>query len=191
MWAVFHGLRVAPKPGPSVKGHWPSSQELVLPTTTAPAARSRRTASLSAVARGPLPGAAEVGGQARHVGVVLDGDRYAEERQPLPRREPAVGLGGLGQGRFGAQVAEGVEGGLGGLDTGEGVGHQGGGGGGPLGQATGALGESGERRGDGGGAVGDAAGVPYGRGGPSWPGGGPARSGGLGRGGGCGGCGSD
>ena len=48
-----HGFRVCPKPGPLVNGHWPSSQVLVLPTITAPAARSRRTTSASAVARPP------------------------------------------------------------------------------------------------------------------------------------------
>lgn len=55
VWPVCHGLRVAPKARPSVNGHWPSSQELVLPTITAPAALSRRTDSLSAVAAGRSP----------------------------------------------------------------------------------------------------------------------------------------
>src|ERR1700722_7597545 len=41
------GLRVWPKPGPLVNGHWPSSQVLVLPTITAPAALRRRTTSAS------------------------------------------------------------------------------------------------------------------------------------------------
>ena len=45
-----HGLRVWPKAGPLVNGHCPSSHVLVLPTMTAPAARSRRTTSASAVA---------------------------------------------------------------------------------------------------------------------------------------------
>ncbi len=53
--SLLQGLRVTPKAGPSVKAHCPSSQELVLPTTTAPAARSLRTASLSAVAGGSAP----------------------------------------------------------------------------------------------------------------------------------------
>ncbi len=44
------GLRVCPNAGPLVNGHWPSSQQLVLPTMTAPAARSRRTTSESSVA---------------------------------------------------------------------------------------------------------------------------------------------
>lgn len=51
-----HGLRVSPKAGPSVTGHWPSSGVLVFPTITAPAARSRRTASLSAALGGNAPG---------------------------------------------------------------------------------------------------------------------------------------
>ena len=50
-----HGLRVWPKAGPLVNGHCPSSQVLVLPTMTAPAARSRRTTSASAVAFGTAP----------------------------------------------------------------------------------------------------------------------------------------
>src|SRR6202044_2187147 len=45
-----HGLRVCPKPGPLVNGHWPSSQVFVLPTITAPAAFRRRTTSASCVA---------------------------------------------------------------------------------------------------------------------------------------------
>ncbi len=55
MWAGFQGLRVSPKARPSVNGHCPSSGLLVLPTTTAPAARSLRTASASAVLTGKSP----------------------------------------------------------------------------------------------------------------------------------------
>src|SRR5246127_3998301 len=50
-----HGLRVWPKPGPLVNGHWPSSQVLVLPTITAPAALRRRTTSASWVADATYP----------------------------------------------------------------------------------------------------------------------------------------
>lgn len=46
---------MAPKAGPSVNGHWPSSQVLVLPMTIAPAARSRRTASPSSASGGNTP----------------------------------------------------------------------------------------------------------------------------------------
>src|SRR4051794_6929657 len=53
VYSRFQGLRVAPKAGPSVNGHCPSSQALVLPTITAPAARNRRTDSPSPVA-GPI-----------------------------------------------------------------------------------------------------------------------------------------
>src|SRR5262245_32552432 len=52
---LAHGLRVCPKPGPLVNGHWPNSQVLVFPTITAPAARSLRTTSLSAFAAGNQP----------------------------------------------------------------------------------------------------------------------------------------
>jgi hypothetical protein len=45
-----HGFLVCPNAGPLVKGHCPSSQVLVLPTITAPAALSRRTTSESCTA---------------------------------------------------------------------------------------------------------------------------------------------
>lgn len=51
----LQGLRVAPNAGPSVNGHCPNSQVLVLPTITAPAARNRRTASLSSATGGNCP----------------------------------------------------------------------------------------------------------------------------------------
>ena len=57
VWSRDHGLRVCPNAGPLVNGHWPSSQVFVLPTITAPAARSRRTTSASAVASGTSPSA--------------------------------------------------------------------------------------------------------------------------------------
>ena len=53
-----HGLRVTPHVIDSVNGHRPSSGIVVLPTMTAPAARSRRTTSASAAARvanAPVP----------------------------------------------------------------------------------------------------------------------------------------
>ncbi len=45
--SVFHGFRVMPKAGPSVSPMIAPSGRFVLPITTAPAARSRRTSSLS------------------------------------------------------------------------------------------------------------------------------------------------
>ena len=45
--SVFQGLRVMPNAGPSVSPMIASSGVFVLPITTAPAARSRRTSSLS------------------------------------------------------------------------------------------------------------------------------------------------
>src|SRR6185312_14066897 len=47
VWCSDHGLRVAPNAGLSVNGHWPTSGVLVLPTITAPAARSLRATSPS------------------------------------------------------------------------------------------------------------------------------------------------
>ena len=49
--SVSHGLRVTPQVGDSVAPMIASSGRLVLPRITAPAARSRRTSSESAVAR--------------------------------------------------------------------------------------------------------------------------------------------
>ena len=48
--SVFHGLRVMPNAGPSVSPMIASSGQFVLPMITAPAARSRRTSSLSCAA---------------------------------------------------------------------------------------------------------------------------------------------
>src|SRR6478735_10895326 len=45
-----HGLRVLPRETDSVKGNAPNSGIVVLPTTTAPAARSRATTSASCAA---------------------------------------------------------------------------------------------------------------------------------------------
>jgi hypothetical protein len=47
VYAVFHGLRAVPYATDSLVGHWPNSEVRVFPTTIAPAARSRRTISLS------------------------------------------------------------------------------------------------------------------------------------------------
>src|SRR5580658_5349370 len=55
VWLRFQGLRVTPNASPSVNGYRPTSGELVLPTITAPAARRRRTSSLSAVLLGKSP----------------------------------------------------------------------------------------------------------------------------------------
>ena len=45
--ARFHGFRVTPNSGLSVKGLWPNSGVVVLPTRMAPASRSRRTGTAS------------------------------------------------------------------------------------------------------------------------------------------------
>jgi len=52
---MSHGLRVTPNATDSVNGNWPNSGIVVVPITTAPAARSRRTISLSACAGVVLP----------------------------------------------------------------------------------------------------------------------------------------
>ena len=54
MCSGCHGLRVIPAAADSVNGQIVSSGTLVLPTTIAPAARSRRTSSLSALAGGSV-----------------------------------------------------------------------------------------------------------------------------------------
>ena len=116
MCSRLQGLRVAPKAGPSVNGHWPISGVLVLPTITAPAARSRRTElAVGRLGAGTRP-AAERGRLAGHVDVVLDRDRHPEQRQPLAGGEAPVRGVGLGERGLRAQAAEGVERGLGRLD---------------------------------------------------------------------------
>ena len=78
----------------SVNGHSPSSGIVVLPTTIAPAARSRRTTSESAGAAGERAGPA-ARDLAADVHLVLDRDRHAGQRSgprgsasaaPAPRR---------------------------------------------------------------------------------------------------------
>jgi hypothetical protein len=51
--SVFHGLRVDPNVSVSVNGQTIISGTVVLPTTTAPASRSRRTTSASFTRAGP------------------------------------------------------------------------------------------------------------------------------------------
>ena len=80
-----------------------------MPTITAPAARRRRTTSLSAVA-----GARDGGGPvarrlAGDVDVVLDHDGHAEQRRGLAGVEAALGLRRLGARGLRAHAAEGVE----------------------------------------------------------------------------------
>src|SRR5947199_5093723 len=53
--AGSHGLRVGPNASVSVHGNAASSDRFVLPTRIAPAARSRRTTSESALAGPPCP----------------------------------------------------------------------------------------------------------------------------------------
>ena len=113
------GCGCARMPGPLVNGHWPSSQVLVLPTMTAPAARSRRTTSASAVATRTSPSAPNrVGAPATStssltaIGMPSNGSREA-----VPARfASAVGGGRVGEGLIGQHHSEGVEGGLARLD---------------------------------------------------------------------------
>src|SRR3954453_20233456 len=78
-----HGFRVWPKAGPLVKGHWPSSQQFVLPTITAPAPPPPPTqpaAPLGVLRRGPdAPAGSERGGHPGDVDVVLDRDGDAQQ----------------------------------------------------------------------------------------------------------------
>ena len=97
VWLRDHGFRVCPKAGPLVNGHWPNSQVLVLPTITAPAARSLRTTSASAGAGRTHARCAEHRRHTGDVDVVLDRDRHPQQRGVLPGGAPAVGLGGVGE----------------------------------------------------------------------------------------------
>jgi hypothetical protein len=56
-----------------------------------------------------LAGAAEGGGVAGEVDVVLDRHRHSEQRCPLALTETAIGLGGVGQRLLAADQPEGVE----------------------------------------------------------------------------------
>ena len=114
---AYHGLRVAPKAGPSVNGHWPNSGELVLPTMTAPAARRRRATSPSpsCAAKSPAQPKAVVSPARSMSSLIATGTPSSGARSP--GRAAAVGLGGLGAGGVGAHAAEGVEGRLGGVDA--------------------------------------------------------------------------
>ena len=73
----------------SVTGRRPSSGVFVLPTTIAPASRSRRTCALSwSATQSPNARAALAGRQALGGGEqVLDADRHAAERARVARRE--------------------------------------------------------------------------------------------------------
>ena len=106
VWSRFHGLRVCPNAGPSVNGHCPSSDVLVLPTITAPggAQPPHRLAVLRR--RLELPGAAEQRRLARDVHVVLDRDRHAEQRRALTGGPAGVGLRRLRERRLGAHHPE-------------------------------------------------------------------------------------
>ena len=93
-----------------MKGHWPTSGVFVLPTMTAPAARSRRATSPSPRRGWNVPEQPKFGRLAGEVHVVLDRDRDAEQRQRgRPARAAAVGLVGLGARGLGAHAAEGVQ----------------------------------------------------------------------------------
>ena len=88
----FQGLRVTPQVADSVKPKIASSGRLVLPTTIAPAPRSRCTISESAVGR-LGEGVGAVRGQlAGEVGGVLERDRDAEQRPLVAAPQPRLRL---------------------------------------------------------------------------------------------------
>ena len=100
--SVSHGLRVTPHVIDSVNGHSPSSRIFVLPTTIAPASRSRRTTSESAPAGSrdrPGPAARDL---AADVHLVLDRDRDAGQR-------PRSRVAGLAQRLLGVDGPERVQ----------------------------------------------------------------------------------
>ena len=104
-----HGLRVVPNVTLSVNGQIVISGTFVFPITIAPAARSRRTTSASCVLGRPVGRRAPGRHLAGHVDVVLDRHRDAEQRQPLARVEPPLGVGRLGPRRRSPDDPEGVQ----------------------------------------------------------------------------------
>ena len=108
-----------------MNGQIVSSGTCVLPTSTAPAWRSRRTTSLSCSAGVAVVAGVPVGGDvAGDVGVVLDRHGDPEQQALVPGPEPGVGLVGLGHRPLGEHDAEGVELGLQALDARQALAHQ-------------------------------------------------------------------
>ena len=103
------GLRVTPHVGDSVTGSAHSGGTFVRPRTMAPAARTRRTTSQSSAAGSPYALGSVRRHVARHVDVVLDRERHAEERALVPRFQARRGLVGLREGALAVDGAERVE----------------------------------------------------------------------------------
>ena len=105
---VSHGLRVGPKRRPSVTGRIPYSGIVVVPTTTAPAARSRRTTLWSCVG-------ARVARQRRAARQAQAGDRavaFTATGTPASGRRSPGAIGRRGGARaVGVDVDERAEGG--------------------------------------------------------------------------------
>ena len=105
-----HGLRVTPKAGVSVNGQIVSSGTFVLPMTTAPAARRRRTTSASR-GRGVRSEASvprAVASPATSVSSLIATGTPSSGRAS-PRAAAGVGLVGLGERALGEDDAVGVE----------------------------------------------------------------------------------
>ena len=84
VWSRLQGLRATPNASLSVNGHRHSSGTLVLPTSSAPAARRRRTGSASVGGRLLAGGRrADAGRRPGQVDVVLDRHRHPGQRQPV------------------------------------------------------------------------------------------------------------
>ncbi len=103
---------MCPKPGPPVNGHCPSSQVLVLPTITAPAARRRRTTSASAVATRTSPSIPNRVGTPAMSTSSLTAIGIPSSGSCFTGCASRVGLRGVGQCLLGEDHAECVEGGL-------------------------------------------------------------------------------
>ena len=103
--STSHGLRVTPQVTDSVNGHRPSSGIVVLPTTTAPAARSRRTTSASLGGAGRERARSPAGHLAGEIDLVLDRDGHPQQRRVLARRPCAGRPGRRPRGRGSAYTA--------------------------------------------------------------------------------------
>ncbi len=104
-----HGLRVVPNAGPSVNGLLTQLRSVGLADDHRVGFAQQRDGGRVGHGARELAGAAERGGQAGEVDVVLDRHGHAEQRLPPSGPQPLVHLGRFREGRVVTHVPEGVE----------------------------------------------------------------------------------